>query len=226
MERAEQCQKVLDANEEYDFCFFAGNSDEALSTHSGKPGAEDYSLRENMEKAVRILKKRAEEKHAKMVLWAPHAYQYGFFRDKTAKPWKAGNVGDWYERDGWRYQLTLSEQEMVERNMEWYRHLCEEPENKGILLAPVVRAYHEVVKCGIGDPYLAEEKTGDFGHQNNLGNYISACVCFEIVFGEMPKADFVPVSHTWGMGGGTLTPHQAAMIRKKVHEVMEEERTR
>ena len=149
MERAEQCQKVLDANEEYDFCFFAGNSDEALSTHSGKPGAEDYSLRENMEKAVRILKKRAEEKHAKMVLWAPHAYQYGFFRDKTAKPWKAGNVGDWYERDGWRYQLTLSEQEMVERNMEWYRHLCEEPENKGILLAPVVRAYHEVVKCGI-----------------------------------------------------------------------------
>lgn len=161
-----------------------------------------------------------------MVLWAPHAYQYGFFRDKTAKPWKAGNVGDWYERDGWRYQLTLSEQEMVERNMEWYRHLCEEPENKGILLAPVVRAYHEVVKCGIGDPYLAEEKTGDFGHQNNLGNYISACVCFEIVFGEMPKADFVPVSHTWGMGGGTLTPHQAAMIRKKVHEVMEEERTR
>ena len=60
MERAEQCQKVLDANEEYDFCFFAGNSDEALSTHSGKPGAEDYSLRENMEKAVRILKKRAE----------------------------------------------------------------------------------------------------------------------------------------------------------------------
>ncbi len=226
MERAEQCQKVLDANEEYDFCFFAGNSDEALSTHSGKPGAEDYSLRENMEKAVRILKKRAEEKHAKMVLWAPHAYQYGFFRDKTAKPWKIGNVGDWYERDGWRYQLTLSEQEMVERNMEWYRHLCEEPENKGILLAPVVRAYHEVVKCGIGDPYLAEEKTGDFGHQNNLGNYISACVCFEIVFGEMPKADFVPVSHTWGMGGGTLTPHQAAMIRKKVHEVMEEERTR
>ena len=75
VERAEQCQKVLDANEEYDFCFFAGNSDEALSTHSGKPGAEDYSLRENMEKAVRILKKRAEEKHAKMVLWAPHAYQ-------------------------------------------------------------------------------------------------------------------------------------------------------
>ena len=123
MERAEQCQKVLDANEEYDFCFFAGNSDEALSTHSGKPGAEDYSLRENMEKAVRILKKRAEEKHAKMVLRAPHAYQYGFFRDKTAKPWKIGNVGDWYERDGWRYQLTLSEQEMVERNMEWYRHL-------------------------------------------------------------------------------------------------------
>ena len=114
----------------------------------------------------------------------------------------------------------------MERNMEWYRHLCEEPENKGILLAPVVRAYHEVVKCGIGDPYLAEEKTGDFGHQNNLGNYIAACVCFEIVFGEMPKADFVPVSHTWGMGGGTLTPHQAAMIRKKVHEVMEEERTR
>ena len=48
------------------FAFFAGNSDEALSTHSGKPGAEDYSLRENMEKAVRILKKRAEEKHAKM----------------------------------------------------------------------------------------------------------------------------------------------------------------
>ena len=81
------------------FAFFAGNSDEALSTHSGKPGAEDYSLRENMEKAVRILKKRAEEKHAKMVLWAPHAYQYGFFRDKTAKPWKIGNVGDWYERD-------------------------------------------------------------------------------------------------------------------------------
>lgn len=79
---------------------FTGNSDEALSTHSGKPGAEDYSLRENMEKAVRILRKRAEEKHAKMVLWAPHAYQYGFFRDKTAKPWKAGNVGDWYERDG------------------------------------------------------------------------------------------------------------------------------
>ena len=40
-ERSAQCDKVFAANERYDFCVFAGNSDEAVSTYSCKVGATD-----------------------------------------------------------------------------------------------------------------------------------------------------------------------------------------
>ena len=47
--------------------------------------------------------------------------------------------------------------------------------------------------------------------QNNLGNYISACVCFQSIFGTLPPA-VVPKSHTSGLPGGSITKEQAEAI--------------
>lgn len=86
-ERSAQCDKVFAANERYDFCVFAGNSDEAVSTYSCKVGATDYSMRDSMLNGAKILSGKTSDKHARMILWVTHAYRYGFFYDMGVKPW-------------------------------------------------------------------------------------------------------------------------------------------
>ena len=73
------------------------------------------------------------------------------------------------------------------------------------------------------DPYLKQgQEAGDFGHQNNIGNYISACVLYDLIFGESPEGLGVPASHTWGMDGGAISLEQAQLIQKTVGEIFNE----
>ena len=224
MERAEQGQKVLDANEYYDYICVAGNSDEALETDSGTVGAVDYRQRESMLKGAQVLYQKAAEKGAKLLLWVPHAYQYGFFRDMGMKPWREGKVGEVYQRDGREYVLTLSHQEMTQENRRWYQDMVEKLGDRAELL-PVGEAYDRVYfTCGEQvNPYLKTgAECGDCGHQNNIGNYTAACVLYEVIFKQSPEGLGVPVSHTWGMEGGKVTLQQAQQIQEAVAEMFRE----
>lgn len=77
-ERAKQCEKLINGNEYYDFFIVAGNSDEALETYSGKVGATDYKQRPYMLRGAELIHEKMKGKAGRMLLWAPHAYQYGF----------------------------------------------------------------------------------------------------------------------------------------------------
>ena len=82
------------------------------------------------------------------------------------------------------------------------------------MVLPVCEAYRVVIKQypTLVDPYLEPGvECGDNGHQNNLGNYISACVCFQSIFGTLPPA-VIPKSHTSGLPGGSITKEQAEAI--------------
>ena len=221
-ERALQGQKVLDANEYYDYVCVAGNSDEALETLSGTVGAEDYLLRDRMLSGAMNLYLKASEKGAKLLLWIPHAYQYGFFRNMGVKPWKEGEVGEVYHRDGKDYVLTLSHREMTNENLKWYRNIAAKLGNKAEIL-PIGEAYDRVY-FAYGEevnPYLKPgAECGDCGHQNNIGNYIAACVLYRVIFQKSPEGLGVPVSHSWGMDGGKVTLHQAKLIQKAVSSML------
>ena len=85
---------------------------------------------------------------------------------------------------------------------------------EGTIVLPVCEAYRTVIEQypTLVDPYLEPGvECGDNGHQNNLGNYISACVCFQSIFGTLPPA-VVPKSHTSGLPGGSITKEQAEAI--------------
>ena len=224
MERAEQGQKVLDANEYYDYICVAGNSDEALETDSGTVGAVDYRQRESMLKGAQVLYQKAAEKGAKLLLWVPHAYQYGFFQNMGMKPWREGKVGEVYQRDGKEHVLTLSHKEMSQENRRWYQDMVEKLGDKAEIL-PVGEAYDQVYDT-YGEqvnPYLKPgAECGDCGHQNNIGNYIAACVLYEVIFKQSPEGLGVPVSHTWGMEGGKVTLQQAQQIQEAVAEMFRE----
>lgn len=223
-ERAEQGQKVLDANEYYDYICVAGNSDEALETYSGTVGAVDYRQRESMLTGAKTLYQKAAGKGAKLLLWVPHAYQYGFFQNMGMKPWREGKVGKVYQRDGKKYVLTLSHQEMSQENRRWYQDMVEKLGDKAEIL-PVGEAYDQVYFT-YGEqvnPYLKPgAECGDCGHQNNIGNYIAACVLYEVIFKQSPEGLGVPVSHTWGMEGGKVTLQQAQQIQEAVAEMFRE----
>ena len=71
-------------------------------------GERVYAQRETMLRGAQIFLEKAKEKQATLALWAPHAYKYGFFSGMGVKPWKKGNVGDQYKKDGKTYTLTLT----------------------------------------------------------------------------------------------------------------------
>lgn len=223
--RAQQCRRLLQSNDYYDFFTVAGNSDEAVETRSGLVGDVEYKQRKTMQQGAFLLHKMAKEKEAATILWVPHAYQYGFFQNMEVKPWREGRVGEFYEKDGKKYLLTLSQEEMAIANDRWYHELAESL-GGDVLAAPVSMAYHKVYTA-YGErvnPYLGPgAECGDCGHQNNIGNYISACVYYHLIFGEAVEAENVPVSHTWGMDGGSVTKKQAEWIRKTVNEMFREE---
>lgn len=213
--RAAQTDAMLSVNEYYDFYIVAGNSDEAISTASG---ADDYTQRENMLSGARILTDKAAKKGAKTILWATHPYRYGFFRDMSVKPWHDASVGDTFERDGKKYTLALSRREMMEKTEAYYMYMANVL-GGGVRVAPVGRAYCAAYDAGI-NPYLPEGvECGDCGHQNNLGNLISASVLFFMIFGESPAGLGVPESHTWGMDGGSITPDEAKAIYDIAHRI-------
>ncbi len=214
-ERAEQCEKLINGNEYYDFFIVAGNSNEAVDTYSGKVGATDYRQRPRMLQGAKILHDKIKRKAGRMFLWAPHAYQYGYFQGMTPKPWKQGDVGDIYSRDGQDFLLTMTTEMMADANVKWYQQMAKELGNDTDVL-PVCLAYAKLrEKYGLSiNPYLSPEKGGDYGHQNNIGNYIAACLIYSYVFNESPEGLGVPISHTFGMPGGKISDEQAQIIQQ------------
>lgn len=213
-ERASQCDALLSANDYYDYFIIAGNSDEAVEKTHNVSGESVYTHRETMLHGAQLLLFKAKQKQATLALWAPHAYQYGFLGNMSVKPWREGNVGDTYERDGKTYTLTLTQADMAKESLDWYQHMADVLGN-GTFVLPVCEAYYAVTTQykTLVDPYLKPGvECGDNGHQNNLGNYISACVCCAKIFGALPEAIVIPVSHTVGTPGGSITPEQANAI--------------
>lgn len=212
--RAAQCDELLAANDYYDYFIIAGNSDEAVEKKDdASSGERVYAQRETMLRGAQIFLEKAKEKQATLALWAPHAYKYGFFSGMGVKPWKKGNVGERYEKDGKTYTLTLTNEDMAKENLKWYQHMADVL-GEGTIVLPVCEAYRTVIEQypTLVDPYLEPGvECGDNGHQNNLGNYISACVCFQSIFGTLPPA-VVPKSHTSGLPGGSITKEQAEAI--------------
>ena len=220
--RAAQTDAMLAANEVYDFYIAAGNSDEAISTSSGQVGAKDYTQRESMLRGAQIMHEKAKRKGAQTLLWATHAYQYGFFRNMDVKPWREGKPGESYERDGKTYTLTLTRREMMEEIEAYYAYLAEQL-GENTRIAPVGRAYFEAYAQGI-QPYAHPgQECGDCGHQNNRGNLIAASVLYALIFGESPEGLGAPVSHTWGMDGGPVAQEEAERIHRIAWEVVKKE---
>lgn len=222
-ERAAQCEKLINGNEYYDYFIVAGNSNEAVETYSGEVGAIDYRQRPQMLRGAELLHEKIQGKAGRMLLWAPHAYQYGFLRGMAPKPWKLGTTGDIYVKDGQEFVLTLNSREMAESNARWYGYMAKElGEDTGVL--PVCLGYAELrKKCGLSvNPYLSPEEDGDYGHQNNIGNYIAACLLYAVVFDESPEGLGIPVSHTFGMPGGKVTQEQAGIIQQVTWKVYRE----
>lgn len=213
--RAAQTDAMLSMNEYYDIYVVAGNSDEAISTADG---ADRYTQRESMLAGARILMDKAAEKGARTILWATHPYRYGFFCDMSVKPWHDASVGDTFEHGGKKYTLALSRRGMMEKTEAYYMYMARVL-GGGTRVAPVGRAYCAAYDAGI-NPYLqAGAECGDCGHQNNIGNLISASVLFSMIFGESPKGLGMPESHTWGMDGGGITPDQAEIIYDISHRI-------
>ena len=186
-----------------------------METYSCQIGAKDYKQRSGMLQGAKILHDKIRGKAGRMILWAPHAYQYGYLQDMHIKPWKSGMPGDVYNRDGDNYILTMTTEEMAKTNAEWYLKMAEML-GKDTEVLPVCLGYWELRKqCGLSvNPYLSKEEGVDYGHQNNIGNYIAACLLYAQVFEESPEGLGIPVSHTFGMSGGKVTEEQAKIIQK------------
>lgn len=214
-ERAEQCEKLINSNEYYDYFVVAGNSNEAVETYSGEIGAKDYKQRPRMLQGAKILHDKIHGKAGKMILWAPHAYQYGYLQSMAPKPWRPGMPRDVYDKNGDDYILTMTTEEMARVNAEWYLKMTETL-GKDTEVLPVCLGYWELRKqYGLYvNPYLSPEEGGDYGHQNNIGNYIAACLLYAKVFEESPEGLGIPVSYTFGMPGGKVTQEQAEIIQQ------------
>lgn len=218
--RAEQCEKLINGNEYYDYFIVAGNSNEAVETYSGEVGATDYKYRQQMLQGARLLHEKVQGKAGRMLLWAPHAYQYGFLQGMSPKPWKPGKTGDSYSKEEREFLLTLTSEEMADENAKWYKYLAKEL-GKDTDVLPVCLGYAALrERCGLSvNPYIDPEKGGDYGHQNNIGNYIAACLLYAYIFDESPEGLGVPVSHTSGMSGGKVTEEQAQVIQQVIWQL-------
>lgn len=109
---------------------------------------------------------------------------------------------------------------MTEANMDWYTKLADQT---GALLAPVAAVYRYILENNISeaDPYIVPgEECGDNGHQNNLGNYIAACVLYKLIFRESPVGLGIPQSHSFGTAGGGITLRQAELIQNAVDKII------
>lgn len=225
----EQSDLVFAANDYYDFYSVAGNSNEGLTTTDGLVGSTNYSQRGTMEQGAWVLYEKAKAKDAKMILWSTRGYRYGFFTDLSSKPWKEGVVGETYVADdGTEYTLSLTSEDMARINAEWYEYLAQNVGDGSSLVAHVGTVYDYLNKYHADDfnPYLVPgQEGGDWGHQNNMGNYIAACVYYSLIFGESPVGLGIPESHTFGTDGGSVTPEAAAIIQEAAWKVVSGEYT-
>ena len=205
---------MIHGNEYYDYFIVAGNSDEAVETYSGDIGGKDYKQR------TKMLHDKIQGKAGRMILWASHAYQFGYLRSMALKPWRQGVPGELYNKDGKNYMLTMTTETMAKTNAEWYLQMAEIlGEDTEVL--PVCLGYWSLRKqCGLSvNPYLSPEEGGDYGHQNNIGNYIAACLLYAEVFEESPEGLGIPVSHTFGMPGGKIKEEEAKIIQQVTWDV-------
>ena len=220
----QQSDLVFAANDYYDYYSVAGNRNEGLTTTDGLVGSTNYSQRNTMEQGSWVLYNKAKAKGAQMILWSTRGYRFGFFTDLSAKPWKEGEIGETYTaKDGTQYTLSLKSEDMARLNAEWYEYLAKNVGDGSSLVAHVGTAYDYINKnySDIINPYLIPgQSSGDWGHQNNLGNYIAACVYYSLIFGESPVGLGIPESHTWGMDGGAITEEQAAIIQEVAWKVV------
>ena len=109
---------------------------------------------------------------------------------------------------------------MADENAKWYKYLAKEL-GKDTDVLPVCLGYAALrERCGLSvNPYIAPEKGGDYGHQNNIGNYIAACLLYAYIFNESPEGLGVPISHTSGMPGGKVTEEQAQVIQQVIWQL-------
>lgn len=130
--------------------------------------------------------------------------------------------------NGTWHTLTLTSEEIAKKNAEYYKYLGDTTGNGDALVAQVGTAYNYINQnySDKVNPYLITgQESGDWGHQNNLGNYIAACVYYALIFNESPEGLGIPESHTWGMDGGSITEEQAAIIQEAAWKVVSGEYT-
>ncbi|MDR2375766.1 MAG: hypothetical protein LBD96_04925 [Treponema sp.] len=226
----EQNKKVFEANEYYDYYIVAGGSDEAVTTENGaQDGSSPYTQRNNMLAGAKILYALAKEKGARMLLWCPRGQRYGFYYDRFVRPQvqaKAGEVvtvdTDGDGKPDTKLTQTLSSRGLAHKNADWYEEMARQvyaadPSFVPPVVAHVGTAFDYITTYYAGkiDPYWT-----DNAHQNNIGNYISACVYYTMIFGDTPEGLGIPKSNTTDPEAGVVTPEQAAIIQEVAWKVV------
>jgi hypothetical protein len=226
----EQNKKVFEANEYYDYYIVSGGSDEAVTTANGsQDGSSPYTQRDNMLAGVKILYALAREKGARMLLWCPRGQRYGFYYDRFVRPQVLAKVGEVVkvdtDEDGepdTNLTQTLSSRGLAHKNADWYEEMVRQVHAADPSIAPLVVAhvgtafdYINTYYADQIDPYWI-----DNAHQNNTGNYISACVYYAMIFGGSPEGLGIPESNSTDPEAGLVTPEHAAIIQEVAWKVV------
>jgi hypothetical protein len=225
----EQNKKVFEANEYYDYYIVSGGSDEAVTTANGsQDGSSPYTQRDNMLAGAKILYRLAGEKGARMLLWCTRGQRYGFYYDRFVRPQVQAEVGEVVKVDtdddgkpDTNLTQTLSSRGLARKNADWYEEMARQVYAADPSFAPPVVAHvgtafdYINTYAGTINPYWK-----DNAHQNNIGNYISACVYYAMIFGESPEGLGIPKSNTTDPEAAFVTPEQAAIIQEAAWKVV------
>ena len=182
-------RKLINGNEYYDFFIVAGNSDEALETYSARSGQQIINKDRICYVVLSLYTRKMKGKAGRMLLWAPHSLSIWISQKYEVKALVRRDSRDTYNIDGQEYVLTLTSEQMAAANMEWYDYIAKEL-GEDVAVLPVCLVYAELRKqYGLSiNPYISPEQGGDYGHQNNIGNYIAACLLYAVIFDESPRA--------------------------------------
>jgi hypothetical protein len=226
----EQNNKVFEANEYYDYYSVSGGSDEALTTANGSPdGSSPYTQRDDMLAGAKILYALAGEKGSRMLLWCTRGQRYGFYYDRFVRPQVQAGVGEVVQVDtnddgkpDTNLTQTLSSRGQAHKNADWYEEMARQIYTADTSFAPPVVAhvgaafdYINTYYADVINPYWL-----DNAHQNNIGNYISACVYYAIIFGVSPEGLGIPKTNTTDPKVAQVTPEQAAIIQEVAWKVV------
>ncbi|MDR1981158.1 MAG: hypothetical protein LBQ39_06010 [Tannerellaceae bacterium] len=236
----DQNKAVFDANEYYDYYSVAGNTDEGVTTVDGSQNdASQYTQRTDMLAGAKVLYDIVKEKNprTRMILWSTRGYKYGFYYDMGRKPSlnaKDTKVGEVVQIDtdndgivDTEYTKMLSSRGHAHVNANWYEDMAQQihaddPTGIAPIVAHVgtaydwINTYHPEI-----DPYLTPDtQGGDYAHQNNIGNYIAACVYYALIFGESPEGLSVPKTNTTDPTVSFVTDRQAKIIQEAAWKVV------